>query len=415
MTTVWRPTPFLRRVLLLAAFGLVVSLLSGRPAFAVAAVAPLCLALVPSVKTAQCMKVDIVVDRERCFETEAVRVRAVLTADLAVTSTERLRTPDGIATTREPPVVFTDVSSATSEWELRADRWGRRMLGPVVATVYSEGFLLTSTVHSRAVPLSIFPAAESLRQLPLPRVLPSSTGDHVSRGIGDGVEFAGARPMVAGDSARRMNWRATARYGRPFVTQFYTERSSDVVLIVDGLSEVGELGRTTIDISVRGAAALARSYLTSHDRVGVIALGGVLHWVTRQGGVRQLYRVLETLMDVRDFVSVVRPALDRLPRVALPPGALVVMFTPLLDPRSIEVARHLRERGLPLVVIDVLTVEPAVAPKFATSELALRLWRLERRAIVGRLIELGAHVVRWDGQSPLDIPLGALRSLGRLA
>lgn len=394
---------------------MVVSLLSGQSALAVIAVAPLCLALVPSVNTARRAKVDIVVDRERCFETEAVRVQGVLVADQPVTTTMRLRTPDGIAITHESPVVFASGAKVTGEWELRADRWGRRALGPVIATMYSDGFLLTSTAHSRVASLSVFPTAALLRQLPLPRALPPNMGDHVSRGIGDGVEFAGARPMVAGDFARRMNWRATARYGRPFVTQFYTERSTDVVLIVDGLSEVGEPGRTTIDISVRGAAALARSYLTTHDQVGVIALGGVLHWVTRQGGMGQLYRVLETLMEVRDFVSVVRPALDRLPRVALPPGALVVMFTPLLDPRSIEVARHLRERGLPLVVIDVLAVEPAIAPKFPTSELALRIWRLERRAMIGRLIELGAHVVRWDGQSPLEIPLGALRSLGRLA
>jgi hypothetical protein len=50
-----------------------------------------------------------------------------------------------------------------------------------------------------------------------------------------------------------------------------------------------------------------------------------------------------------------------------------------------------------------------------TSGLALRLWRLERRAMVGRLTELGAHVVTWNGEAPLDIPLGALRGLGRLA
>jgi uncharacterized protein (DUF58 family) len=412
---VWQPSSHLRRLLLLGAVGVLLAVLAGRPAAAVFAAVPVCLALTPRLRPAQRAGLRLTLDHERCFETEQAEAQAVLTSSEPVTASIRLVVPGGLTVEDEPPLVFVDVTTATSPWALRADRWGRRNIGPAVATLYADGFLLTAELRSNTVALTTFPAADLLQRLPLPRALPSNIGDHVSRAVGDGVEFAGARPMVAGDSARRINWRATARYGRPFVTQFYAERSSDVVLLVDGLTEVGVPGRTTIDVSVRGAAALARSYLATHDRVGVIALGGVLHWVTRQGGVRQLYRVLETLMDVRDFVSVVRPALERLPRVALPSGALVVMFTPLLDVRSIEVARQLRERGLPLVLIDVLTTEPVLEPKSAASDLVLRLWRLERRAMISRLAELGAHIMPWDGEAPLDIPLGALRSLGRLA
>lgn len=415
MTMRWQPTQYLRRLLLLGSIGLALAVLAGRPAIAVLAAVPLCLALSPSATQARRVKVGAALDHERCFETETVAAQANLESDASLTAAIRLTVPSGVTVVSEPSLVFADATSATPTWELRGDRWGRRTVGPAVATLYTDGLLFASELRSSALQLTIFPAVDTLRQLPLPRSLPSNIGDHVSRATGDGVEFAGTRPMVVGDSARRMNWRATARYRRPYVTQFYAERSSDVVLIVDGLTEVGDPGRTTIDVSVRGASALARSYLATHDRVGVIAVGGVLHWVTRQGGVRQLYRVLETLMDVRDFVSVVRPALERLPRVALPPGALVIMFTPLLDPRSIEVARQLRERGLPLVLVDVLTTEPVLEPKSMTSDLALRLWRLERRAMVGRLTELGAHVVTWNGEAPLDIPLGALRGLGRLA
>lgn len=411
----WQPTAHLRRVLFVGAAGLALALLIGRPTVAVLAAAPLCLALMPSARRAQRANVVMTLDNERCFETETITARAILTSDEPLTAAIRLAAPNGVVAVAEPPLVFAGATSTMSAWELRVDRWGRRSVGPVVARLYTDDLLRTSERRSRILPVTVFPAVDMLRQLPLPRSLPSNIGDHVSRATGDGVEFAGARPMVAGDSARRMNWRATARYRRPYITQSYAERASDVVLIVDGLTEVGVPGRTTIDVSVRGAAALARSYLATHDRVGVIALGGVLNWVTRQGGARQLFRVLETLMEVRDFVSVVKPALNRLPRVALPPGALVVMFTPLLDPRSVEVARELRERALPLVLVDVLTTEPMLEPTSPTSGLALRLWRLERRAMLARLTDLGAHVVNWDGEAPLDPSLGALRSLGRLA
>ena len=54
-----------------------------------------------------------------------------------------------------------------------------------------------------------------------------------------------------------------------------------------------------------------------------------------------------------------KSGLTRLPRAALPPGALIVVFSPLLDPRLIEALRDLRERGFSVLVVDVLNAEPA--------------------------------------------------------
>jgi hypothetical protein len=38
--------------------------------------------------------------------------------------------------------------------------------------------------------------------------------------------------------------------------------------------------------------------------------------------------------------------MSRLPRAALPPGALIIVFSPLLDTRLVETLRDLRERDL---------------------------------------------------------------------
>jgi uncharacterized protein (DUF58 family) len=97
-------------------------------------------------------------------------------------------------------------------------------------------------------------------------------------------------------------------------------------------------------------------------------------------------------------------AITRLPRAALPPGSLILVFSPLLDRRLVETVRDLRERGFSVLIIDVLNAEPS-GSKDSLSGLARRIWRMEQEAIRFSLRELGIPLVRWDGQQSLDEPL----------
>jgi uncharacterized protein (DUF58 family) len=98
-------------------------------------------------------------------------------------------------------------------------------------------------------------------------------------------------------------------------------------------------------------------------------------------------------------------ALTRLPKAALPPGALILVFSPLLHPRLVEALRDLRERGFSVLVVDVLTAAPTARSRDRVAGLARRIWRLEQQAIRFSLTELGIPVVHWDGQQSLDEPL----------
>jgi uncharacterized protein (DUF58 family) len=112
------------------------------------------------------------------------------------------------------------------------------------------------------------------------------------------------------------------------------------------------------------------------------------------------------------YDSFVAPDVGRVPRTALPPGALVVVFSPLLDPRAFGALTDLRQRGFPLIVVDTLRDEPPVSPRPAQSRrdgLALRLWRLDRAATRAALRDLGVPVLRWDAGAELDSVLAPLR------
>ena len=98
----------------------------------------------------------------------------------------------------------------------------------------------------------------------------------------------------------------------------------------------------------------------------------------------------------------------------LPPRALVLAVTPLLDDRSIAALLDLRVRGHDLVVIEV-SPEELVAPGPGLDALAFRLWLLQREALRARFERSGVAVARWSEEVPLDAGLEGVRAFRRRA
>jgi uncharacterized protein (DUF58 family) len=211
------------------------------------------------------------------------------------------------------------------------------------------------------------------------------------------------RPFVPGDRLRRINWPVTSRRGSLHVNQLAAEQAAEIVAVIDAITDAGPPGESSLDRAVRGAAGVARAYTRAGDRVGVITLYGPMRWIAPGIGQRQFYRIVESVLDVRRLYSFVAPDMARIPPAVLPAGALVIMFSPLLDERAIDAVIDLRERGYPVIVTDVLGTSPAPSPGPAGPGLALRLWRLERQALRYRLGSLGIPVVGWPGE-PRDGP-----------
>jgi uncharacterized protein (DUF58 family) len=100
-------------------------------------------------------------------------------------------------------------------------------------------------------------------------------GAHRARARGRGLEFEEVRAYQAGDDIRAIDWRVTARSGRPFTKLFREERERPLVLLVDQRAPMF-FGSRTCFKSVTAAwlgAAIAWAGLHGGDRVGGIVLG----------------------------------------------------------------------------------------------------------------------------------------------
>ena len=400
-----RPAPKIAAYAGVAAVALLAGLALGRPE-PVAVAAPLAVLVVAGLAAARDpeLDVDATADRDRAIVGDEVTVEVRLRAHRAVDRLELLLVvppglegPDGSARAWAVAVALAAGEERTVPVTLACRRWGAYRLGDLHLRAHDRFRLLTweQRLDLRA-PLKVFPEPQALRALVRPLETQVSTGTQVSRHRGEGIEFADIRPFLPGDRPRSINWRATARRGEPWVNERHPERTTEVVLFLDSFVDVrGERG-STLDLAVGAAASLAAAYLRQRDRVGLVGFGGFVQWLQPGSGQTALYRLLDTLMETQVFATVAWKGIRHLPPRTLPPKALIVALTPLLDERAVAALFDLLARGYDLAVVEVSPLAGAPGPAGGGWEpLARRLWALERETLRHRYQRLGAAVVEW--------------------
>ncbi|MEV5517165.1 DUF58 domain-containing protein [Streptomyces flaveolus] len=406
-----RPGERALRLLTVALVAMSAALLTGRSWLLALAAAPLVLlALALPRAYARRIETSLTVEPRRCFEGDTVTVRISVAHDGGA-----VRLDPGV--TLGPGLRLDEVVVGPSSVTLRhtALRWGRWSLGPVDLDVYDAGGTVRRTVRVEAAEVSVFPLATQARFTPIPARLPQRLGEHASLQAGEGVEVVGVGPWVPGERQRRIHWPSTTRRGAVQLHRFAAERAADTVMLLDAFGDVVDpvTGVSSLDETVRAAAGLARAYLRTHDRMGVVSTGGTTRWLTPGTGDAAFYRIVESVLDVRKDRRFDGPGLERVPPPALPEGALVYVFTPLSDARVLKVLRDLQGRGRRPVVVEIPSGDPRVEPGDMAGELGLRLWHADRDAMRFALRDSGVPVLRHVVGESLDLALAPLLS-GRI-
>jgi uncharacterized protein (DUF58 family) len=97
-------------------------------------------------------------------------------------------------------------------------------------------------------------------------------GEYKSTFKGTGLEFVDVREYLPGDDVRFIDWKVTARMGRPYVKKFVEERELTVILCVDasGSAHFGTRARFKLEQAAMVAATLAFSAVRNNDKVGLL-------------------------------------------------------------------------------------------------------------------------------------------------
>jgi uncharacterized protein (DUF58 family) len=256
--------------------------------------------------------------------------------------------------------------------------------------------------------------------------------------LGLGTDFESIREYSPDDDIRQLNWRASARMGRPMSNQYRIERDRDVVCLLDtgrlmaaplgagaGVGADPAGGWTMLDAALDAITVVALATDELGDRCGVIAFDDrIRSFVTPQH--RSGRRVIEAVFELQPALVDSDFELAFL-RVGRSRRALVLVFTDLVD----EAAASSLLAAMPMLArrhaVSVLSAaDPALAQlaaqppetPFAAASVIVAADVLQARAqAAARLRRLGASVLEAPAETLaarcLDVYLSA-KSRARL-
>ncbi|MBN1858476.1 DUF58 domain-containing protein [Candidatus Bipolaricaulota bacterium] len=379
--------------------------------------------------TPSSLRADRHLSQQRCIEGEEIAVTieirspdrplAVVSDQAALdglplvvdgTTSGAIRLPGPIRSDQDPD----SDAAGLLHYTIRADR-GEFRLGGTHVTWFTPCPLTPRSVifsnHStfRVVPRTSF--VPPLRIQPRKtRVYAGSVKTHLG---GSGLDFFGCRNYTQGDNTRAINWRIVARTGNLVVNDFEQERIADVNVVLD--CRIAPYARSGTHLlfgdSVRAAASLAAQFLDAGNRVGLLMYGDIPDWVYPGVGTLQKMQILDALSRAHLGSREAFRALRNLPTRLIPPGAQLVIVSPLVAFDDAAVLGELRALGYEVLLVSPYVTMSAVGgsePALA-DEVAARAMRVLRTSQMTAVQRFGVQVIEWDTSKPLAEAVAQLR------
>ena len=161
-------------------------------------------------------------------------------------------------------------------------------------------------------------------------------GQYKSVFRGTGIEFEEVREYTPGDEVKNIDWKVSARMGRPFIKRFREERELVIMLLVDmsGSVTFGTSESLKRDSAAEAAAILAFNAIRNNDKVGAILFTDrVEKYIPPKKGAAHVWRVIKEIFAFRptskgtDVVA----AVDYLGKVC-PKRTVTFLVTDFLSP-----------------------------------------------------------------------------------
>lgn len=242
------------------------------------------------------------------------------------------------ATPEDAPLSLPPDSEARWVYRVTPAKRGRFEFGDLHVRVRGP---LGLVFHERAFPsatsISVYPDLRGASRL----LLSGAALDLVNLGLrqlrrdGRGSEFARLRDYAQGDSVRDVDWKATARRGRPVTRVLESERSQSILICVDaGRSMAAHVdGLTKLDHAVNAALFLAFVAVRNGDRVGLAVFAdGVKTYLPPAAGRGQYRKMVDALYSTTPSLTYVDYlALFKELNVRLTRRSLLCVFTDFLD------------------------------------------------------------------------------------
>jgi uncharacterized protein (DUF58 family) len=183
---------------------------------------------------------------------------------------------------------------------------------------------------------------------------------------GSGIEFEEVREYTPGDEVKSIDWKVSARLGRPFVKRYREERELIVMLLID-LSASNRFGTAQVtkrDTIAETAAILAWGAIRNSDKVGAILFTDrVEHYIPPKKGSAHVWRVIREIFSFRPQGegTEIGTAVDFLGRVCRKRSVSFLISDFIVPAMDEALRRRLRSGGRRHELIALMVSDPGEA------------------------------------------------------
>ena len=284
------------------------------------------------------------------------------------------------------------------------------------------GLVIRQRHIAAATDVKVYPNLQAVRQYELlvRRGLLGQLGLKNSRQFGEGTEIERLREYAPDDDFRRIDWKATARHRKPIVREFETERSQDVIImldtgrlmaspiVLDASHASGQTAMIKLDYAINTTLMTGYVSTLKGDKVGLIAFADTVHqYLAPRPGKKQFLTMLESIYALQ--VQSVEPDFERAFTYLASKQrkrALVILFTDILDRDAAEglatyVAQLSRHHLVVCVTLMDSTIIALAAQKLTDSK------SVYQKTIAEKLLQekqATLEILRRRGVITLDVP-----------
>ena len=123
-------------------------------------------------------------------------------------------------------------------------------------------------------------------------------GQYKSVFRGSGIEFEEVREYAPGDDVKTLDWKVSARLGKPYIKLYKEERESIVMLLIDMSSSLkfGTFSGPKLEKAAEVASVLAFNAIKNNDKVGAIFFTDRIEkYIPPKKGSSHIWRVIKEI------------------------------------------------------------------------------------------------------------------------
>ncbi|MCS7029351.1 MAG: DUF58 domain-containing protein [Bacteroidia bacterium] len=228
-----------------------------------------------------------------------------------------------------------------------------RIIGLLGLVRQDYEYILKNTV-------SVYPGYLKLKQYQLlaRKNQVEQIGRRSIRRYGEGREFESLREYTKDDEYRKINWKATARKGKPIVSQYQIERNQNVIILLDA----GRMMRNSdgfmkrLDYAINAALMLSYVCVNKEDNVGILVFGSkVQSYLPPKRGMQQVHAIAELLHNVNYEMTEPNYSIAfQYIQKKVNKRALIILITDIIDRRASDILiqqfTQLYPKHLPLCI-----------------------------------------------------------------